>query len=345
MAFVVRCSGLEGGAWRDDALGHVAPERNQELAGKRHDRDPADPPTPLPDACAEPDTQGGVRLMAEPEPGELDHGMAQAAVAGFRDALLAVGSAALPRARRQSRIGRDLPSIVEAAEQGLQPDQRAELGADPLEPREDGGRRLRLDVRPHADQRVALTLDPGHLRNDHVDPLDLPADRRLEPVRQGASIPGRERIKTGQAILPERVVVGDALAREQPLDPVRMLGSLLEQRATLARQAPAVLLFRAWRSYHRADAPLAPCPGHERAHEHLAVDRVVLGPAMPPVDRDRGRVDDMALDPVGLEQAMNPKAVEARLLDNDHPDRQASPPLRRRPQPAEKLEQRATVAA
>jgi hypothetical protein len=32
---------------------------------------------------------------------------------------------------------------------------------------------------------------------------------------------------------------------------------------------------------------------------------------MPPVDRDRGRVDDMALDPVGLEQAMNPKAVEA----------------------------------
>src|SRR5688500_6059150 len=68
MAFVVRCSGLEGGAWRDDALGRVAPERHQELAGKRHDRDPADPPMPLPDACAEPDTQGGVRLMAEPEP-------------------------------------------------------------------------------------------------------------------------------------------------------------------------------------------------------------------------------------------------------------------------------------
>src|SRR3954467_2854987 len=74
-------------------------------------------------------------------------------------------------------------------------------------------------------------------------------------------------------------------------------------------------------------------------------DRVGLGPAMPPADRDRGRIDDVAPAPAGLEQAMRPEAVEAGLLDDDHPDRHAGPPLRRRPQPGEQVEQRATVAA
>ena len=79
----LRSLGLEGGACWDDALGRIAPERDQELAGERHDRDPADPPTPLPDARTEPDAQGRGWLMAEPEPGELDQGVAQAAVAAL----------------------------------------------------------------------------------------------------------------------------------------------------------------------------------------------------------------------------------------------------------------------
>jgi site-specific DNA recombinase len=236
------------------------PGRHQQLAGERHDRDPADPPTSLPDALPEPGAQGGARLMAEPEPGELDHGAAQAAVAGLRDALLAVGPTTLPRARRQSRIGRDLPSIVEAAEQGLQPDQRAELGTDPLEPRQGGGCRLRLGGRLQADQRVALTLNRGHLRGDQVDPVELPADLRLEPFRQGMPVPGLERIEAGQTILAERIVVGDALAIEQPSDAVRMLGPLLEQRAALARQTAAIFLFRA-RRHAPSSRPVAhPAP-------------------------------------------------------------------------------------
>src|SRR5215208_7967738 len=124
-----------------------------------------------------------------------------------------------------------------------------------------------------------------------------------------------------------------------------MLGSLLEQRAALTRQAATVLLVRAWRSHHRANPPLAACPGHERAQEHLAIDHIRLGPTMSPINCDRGRVDNMALDLVGLEQAMEPEAVEARLLDDNHLDRHATPPLSSCPQPAKKIEQRATVAA
>src|SRR3954464_3332982 len=57
-----------------------------------------------------------------PEPGELDHGVAQPTVAGLRDALLALGPAALPRARRQAGVGGELPSVVETAEQRLEPE-------------------------------------------------------------------------------------------------------------------------------------------------------------------------------------------------------------------------------
>ncbi len=95
---------LEDGPLRDDALRHIAPECHQKLAGERHDGDPADPSTSLPDTRTKPGAQGRVRLMAKPEPSQLHQGMAQATVAGFGNTLLVVGPAALPRARRQARI-------------------------------------------------------------------------------------------------------------------------------------------------------------------------------------------------------------------------------------------------
>jgi hypothetical protein len=53
------------------------------------------------------------------------------------------------------------------------------------------------------------------------------------------------------------------------------------------------------------DPPLAMSPGRQRPQQRLAVDRIGLGAPMPPVDRDRSRVDGVALDPVGKQQAMN----------------------------------------
>jgi hypothetical protein len=44
---------------------------------------------------------------------------------------------------------------------------------------------------------------------------------------------------------------------------------------------------------------------------------------MPPGDRDRTRIDDVALDPVGQQQAMNPEPVQSRFLNDDRLDRNA----------------------
>ena len=57
---------LQHGALRDLALGYIAPDRDQQLAGERNDRDPADPPAFIPDAGVEPTAQGARWLMSLP---------------------------------------------------------------------------------------------------------------------------------------------------------------------------------------------------------------------------------------------------------------------------------------
>src|SRR5690242_11840388 len=127
--------------------------------------------------------------MAEPEPSELDQSMAQAMVAGFCDALLASGVATLPGARRPTRVSGDLPSIIEAAEERLEPEQRGELGTDAAQPLQRRGDRVRIGLRGRLDQRVALALDSNELRADPIEPFDLPPDLRLEALRQRPAVP------------------------------------------------------------------------------------------------------------------------------------------------------------
>src|SRR5580704_18862584 len=105
--------GLEGGSFGNDAGADVAPQRDQQLAGKRDDQ--RSPPAGVMAAGAlrVPSAQGGARLMAPPQPGELDHGLAQLRLSRLGDALVVDHRTALPRARRETGEGGDLASIVE----------------------------------------------------------------------------------------------------------------------------------------------------------------------------------------------------------------------------------------
>ena len=58
--------GLQHGAFRNLALCHIAPDRNQQLAGERNNRDPSDPTTFFADAGVKPAAQSACRLMSLP---------------------------------------------------------------------------------------------------------------------------------------------------------------------------------------------------------------------------------------------------------------------------------------
>jgi hypothetical protein len=58
--------GLQHRTLRNLALGYIAPDRNQQLAGEGNDGNPADPPAFIADAGVEPTAQGARRLMPLP---------------------------------------------------------------------------------------------------------------------------------------------------------------------------------------------------------------------------------------------------------------------------------------
>src|SRR6201987_1962338 len=130
--WVIGSRRLEGGALRNNALRNIAPQGNEQLAGQGHNSDTPDPSLRGADPIAEPAAQGRVRRMTQPKPGDFDHDALQAGIAGLGDALVAVGPAALPRARRQSGGSGHLAPVGEAAAQPLEPDKRGELAPPPL---------------------------------------------------------------------------------------------------------------------------------------------------------------------------------------------------------------------
>src|SRR4051794_18005674 len=325
---------------RSPRLLQHCPGRDQQAPGEGDDRDPAAPPALVAHARPEPAARRALGLVPHPQPGQLDHGVAQARVAGLGDALLAGDLAAAPGRRRQPGVGRHLPPVGEAAVEALVVEDRRDLRADPLEPLEQGdGRRLRFRL-----GRVAFRLHLGDLPLHELEALDLAQQLRPQAGGQGAPVAGLQRLEPGPAVLAERLVVGDPLAGEQALDPVGVPDPFLQQHAALPRRAPAILLSRARRPHHRADPRLAAPPGQQRPEQRLAVDGVGLSAPLPPGRGDRPRIDDVALDAMGLEQPVHPEAVPAGLLDDHDLDRRPVRPGDPAAQARQQGEQRGTVA-
>src|ERR1700681_4822117 len=91
----------------------VAPERDQQLARHSHNGDPPCAPGQRADALAEPLRQLAARLVAKPEPCELDHSRPCARVSRPADAPIAIHTAALVGHWCDADVARDLPAVVE----------------------------------------------------------------------------------------------------------------------------------------------------------------------------------------------------------------------------------------
>src|SRR5215813_15400824 len=77
----------------------------------------------------------------------------------------------------------------------------------------------------------------------------------------------------------------------------------------------------------------------------LAIDRIGLGAPVASRHGNRRRIDDAALDAVGLEQAMNPETIEPDFVDRHNLDRRGNALLGSGLQARKKVEQFASVTA
>ncbi len=109
---VLRSGSPHCGAFDDHPRSHVFPECHQKLARNGDDQRLAQASTVAGDALMEPPAERGLRLVAQPQPRELEHGRSQPRVPRLADALFPVDCPTLPRCRRQSGIGCDLSPVM-----------------------------------------------------------------------------------------------------------------------------------------------------------------------------------------------------------------------------------------
>jgi transposase len=148
---------------------HIPSERDQQLAGNCDNRDP-DAPAFVANPGAEPAAQRAVRLMPHPQPGQFDHNMAQAPVAGPGDALLTVDLAAAQWCRNQPGIGRHVTPVGKVAIQPFEIEPGRDLRPDPLEPCQQSDRRGVL-VGVRCNDGIALGGDLGALPLERFEKL------------------------------------------------------------------------------------------------------------------------------------------------------------------------------
>ena len=97
----------------DQSGGEIAPQRDHQLARQCHNSDPSDASLGLADALGEPLAQRTVRLMADPQLGDLDRKPARAGITRLADALINAHRATVVWARRQAKRAGQFAAIVE----------------------------------------------------------------------------------------------------------------------------------------------------------------------------------------------------------------------------------------
>ena len=228
-------------------------------------------------------------------------------------------------------IGGHLASVVEAAEEALQPEHSSELGTDPAQPGERR-HRSRRRVALGREQGIPLRLHRLELLQGQFQPVELAPDLCLQVRGQGPPIAGGQLLQSLAPVPAQRLVVGDALREQQPLDAVDVRDPLRHQRLALAAEPPTVLFFWAGWPDHGADPRLTTLVGQQRPEQGFAIDPVRLRLAPPARGQHGGGIDHVALNALPLQHAPQPEAIQASLMDGDDREGLARAGLRLCPQ-------------
>src|SRR3954471_8306546 len=106
-------------SFRDQTNGHIAPERDHQLARQSDDGDTPDTSRGIPNLLQEPTGQRTLRLMPDPEPREFDGKGSDTRIASFADPLIHAHGAAVEGARREPEVACNLTAVAEMPVEGF----------------------------------------------------------------------------------------------------------------------------------------------------------------------------------------------------------------------------------
>src|SRR4051794_21018987 len=131
---------------------------------------------------------------------------------------------ALPWRGGQPRIGGNLLSVVERAEQALRPERGGRLGSNASQRQQHGRRRWHTGARLRLGQQgIALGLDSLDLFDQELEPIELPSDLGLQALWKRATIARDQRLKPLSTVAVQGLVIADPLGEQKPLDAIDVL--------------------------------------------------------------------------------------------------------------------------
>jgi hypothetical protein len=105
-----------------------------------------------------------------------------------------------------------------------------------------------------------------------------------------------------------------AMACSQAFDTIDDPCAILFHRRPFTVELPAVFLVHAQYAYHPPHLLLA-CDGAQQHHQELVdIEPIGLGPALAPIALNTGGIDDMVLDAMRHQGAVQPASVPASLV-------------------------------
>src|SRR6202022_736999 len=308
---------LQNCAFRRQAVLEIAPERDQQLACDGDDRNPPDTALEFANTFAEPDTQGAVRLMPQPQPCELNHHGASLGVTSLADTLITAHRAALKMRRRQTDVARQLFAIVKRAVEHFADKCRRKFGPEAL----NFGQildllwaRMLCLLSLGRCNGIALRLDRLDHSDDKLQSLQFAQDFRQEPRRQRPIISGAQPFQLLHPIATQGLVVIDAMDREQSLDPVDVLDAFADQPVTLTMEPTVVLFGDTGHAHNAPNLRFTPQIRHQGSQQSLGIDAVSLRTTRPTINLQTCRVDHVVTNAVCFEQAVEPEAVVASFV-------------------------------
>src|SRR3954468_5900487 len=333
-------SDLQHGALWHNPDRHVAPQRDNQLAGHRNQHNPAHPALAGAHPLVEPAREGAARLVAQPQPGQLDRGAPRSRVARLGNALVAPDCAALPWTRSEAEVATHLTPVAEVAEEHFIAQHRGKREPDAAQLRQSGGGAVLL-----FRNGLLLGFPPGDHLHHQPQPSTLAQQLSLQTGGQRQVVRRAQGLEPRLPISPGRLEIANALGYQQTLDAAGVLASLDDKPGSLARAPSRILLRWCGHVHDAADLRLAALQRHQRAQEPGGIKAVRLGPPRPPIDQQTGGIQHPVLDAAGAQPAVQPEAVVASLEAAHDPNRPAELLLRLAALARDQREQAVGVAA
>ena len=181
---------------RSRRRGHIFPEGDEQLSRQVPRSALLRTRPPLSYALMEPLAQRRMRLVSQPQPGELDHGCSQPRVAGLGRRLVRARRSRSARASAPVRHKRQPGVGWKSSGTSLRPEDGREVwGRSPsrsINIVAGSGAAVSPALSGRSEQRISLSLHGLDLLEQEFEPIKLAADLRLQMRRQRTTITGPE---------------------------------------------------------------------------------------------------------------------------------------------------------